>query len=197
MNAQIPPGDGSDWQSVQNVSCKTISPSSGPQKSATKMLTSSPAAEVAQTTFAGSFHTTDKTELRIRRDGSEPSSQFVSEKAPAPGSMIDHHQPQTAFLTFQEMRFEIRAAPFQVHANEHLRANPVPQWSLRNRPMSNEPGIYIRGEFGIRLEDDLRGTENGAELFTPQSPSLEDPFGKARARLRRYLALRKLPVCRT
>jgi Xaa-Pro dipeptidase len=22
-------------------------------------------------------------------------------------------------------------------------------------------------------------TENGAELFTPQSPSLEDPFGKA------------------
>jgi Xaa-Pro dipeptidase len=43
---------------------------------------------------------------------------------------------------------------------------------------SNEPGIYIRGEFGIRLEDDMHVTENGAELFTPQSPSLEDPFGK-------------------
>jgi Xaa-Pro dipeptidase len=43
---------------------------------------------------------------------------------------------------------------------------------------SNEPGIYIRGEFGIRLEDDMHVTENGAELFTSQSPSLEDPFGK-------------------
>jgi Xaa-Pro dipeptidase len=44
---------------------------------------------------------------------------------------------------------------------------------------SDEPGIYIRGEFGIRLEDDMHIMENGAELFTPQSPSLENPFGKA------------------
>ena len=48
-----------------------------------------------------------------------------------------------------------------------------------NMTTSDEPGIYIRGEFGIRLEDDLHVTENGAELFTPQSPSLEDPFGRA------------------
>lgn len=47
-----------------------------------------------------------------------------------------------------------------------------------NVTTSDEPGIYIRGEFGIRLEDDMHVTENGAELFTPQSPSLEDPFGK-------------------
>src|ERR1700675_179118 len=44
---------------------------------------------------------------------------------------------------------------------------------------SDEPGIYIRGEFGVRLEDDMHITEGGAELFTPQSPSLENPFGKA------------------
>jgi Xaa-Pro aminopeptidase len=44
---------------------------------------------------------------------------------------------------------------------------------------SDEPGIYIPGEFGIRLEDDMHITEDGAELFTPQSPSLEDPFGVA------------------
>ncbi len=43
---------------------------------------------------------------------------------------------------------------------------------------SDEPGIYIRGEFGLRLEDDMHITENGAELFTPQSPSVENPFGK-------------------
>jgi Xaa-Pro dipeptidase len=47
-----------------------------------------------------------------------------------------------------------------------------------NMTTSDEPGVYIRGEFGIRLEDDLHVTENGAELFTPQSPSPEEPFGK-------------------
>jgi len=30
----------------------------------------------------------------------------------------------------------------------------------------------------VRLEDDMHITENGAELFTPQSPSLEEPFGR-------------------
>jgi Xaa-Pro dipeptidase len=43
---------------------------------------------------------------------------------------------------------------------------------------SDEPGIYIPGEFGVRLEDDMHITEDGAELFTPTSPSLEDPFGR-------------------
>jgi Xaa-Pro dipeptidase len=47
-----------------------------------------------------------------------------------------------------------------------------------NMTFSDEPGVYIRGEFGMRLEDDMHITENGAELFTPQSPSLEQPFGK-------------------
>ena len=41
---------------------------------------------------------------------------------------------------------------------------------------SDEPGIYIRGEFGVRLEDDMYITEDGAKLFTPQSESLEQPF---------------------
>jgi Xaa-Pro dipeptidase len=45
---------------------------------------------------------------------------------------------------------------------------------------SDEPGIYIPGEFGVRLEDDMIITEQGAELTTPQSPSLEDPFGGLR-----------------
>jgi len=41
---------------------------------------------------------------------------------------------------------------------------------------SDEPGIYIRGEFGVRLEDDMYITGDGAKLFTPQSESLEKPF---------------------
>jgi Xaa-Pro dipeptidase len=41
---------------------------------------------------------------------------------------------------------------------------------------SDEPGIYIPGEFGVRLEDDMLITPDGAELLSPQSPSLEAPF---------------------
>jgi Xaa-Pro dipeptidase len=41
---------------------------------------------------------------------------------------------------------------------------------------SDEPGIYIPGEFGVRLEDIMAITENGAELFTGQARSVEDPF---------------------
>ena len=56
-----------------------------------------------------------------------------------------------------------------------VRGNTTPL--AANMTFSDEPGIYIRGEFGIRLEDDMHITEGGAELFTPQSPSLENPFG--------------------
>jgi Xaa-Pro aminopeptidase len=42
---------------------------------------------------------------------------------------------------------------------------------------SDEPGIYIPGEFGVRLEDDMHITKEGARWFTPQSPSIEQPFG--------------------
>jgi Xaa-Pro dipeptidase len=45
---------------------------------------------------------------------------------------------------------------------------------------SDEPGIYIPGEFGIRLEDCMYMTESGVKLFTPQSASLEHPFERAR-----------------
>ncbi len=41
---------------------------------------------------------------------------------------------------------------------------------------SDEPGIYLPGEFGIRLEDDWHLTPTGGVMFTPQSPSLTTPF---------------------
>jgi Xaa-Pro dipeptidase len=58
-----------------------------------------------------------------------------------------------------------------------VRGNPTKLQA--NMTTSNEPGIYIRGEFGVRIEDDMRILENGAELFTPKPLSLEEPFGKA------------------
>jgi Xaa-Pro dipeptidase len=42
---------------------------------------------------------------------------------------------------------------------------------------SNEPGIYIVGEFGIRLEDEMVITEDGARLMLPQANGLDDLFG--------------------
>ena len=55
-----------------------------------------------------------------------------------------------------------------------VRGNKLP---LRpGMTFSDEPGIYLRGEFGVRLEDDMVITEDGARLFTPQSNSLEQPF---------------------
>jgi Xaa-Pro dipeptidase len=47
-----------------------------------------------------------------------------------------------------------------------------------NMTTSDEPGIYLQGEFGVRLEDDMYITPEGAKWFTLQSNSLEDPFGK-------------------
>ena len=61
--------------------------------------------------------------------------------------------------------------PYLVPGNATpLRANMV---------FSDEPGIYLPGEFGVRIEDDMHITADGAELFTPRSPSLEHPFGNA------------------
>jgi Xaa-Pro dipeptidase len=41
---------------------------------------------------------------------------------------------------------------------------------------SDEPGIYLPGEFGVRLEDDWHVTPEGGKMFTPTSSSLEKPF---------------------
>ena len=68
-----------------------------------------------------------------------------------------------------------------IHEWPYLAKNNMFGWdrTLTLRPgmtFSDEPGIYIPGEFGVRLEDDLLVTESGAELFTPPSRSLEQPF---------------------
>jgi Xaa-Pro dipeptidase len=42
---------------------------------------------------------------------------------------------------------------------------------------SNEPGIYLPGKFGIRLEDCLYMTANGPRWFSTPPSSLERPFG--------------------
>ena len=43
---------------------------------------------------------------------------------------------------------------------------------------SNEPGIYLTGKFGIRLEDCFYMTASGPKWFTVPPPSIDDPFGR-------------------
>jgi Xaa-Pro dipeptidase len=42
---------------------------------------------------------------------------------------------------------------------------------------SDEPGIYIPGRFGVRLEDCWHMTETGPKFFTEPPPSIDQPFG--------------------
>jgi Xaa-Pro dipeptidase len=67
------------------------------------------------------------------------------------------------------------------HEWPYLVAHNMFGWEreLTARPgmtFSNEPGIYIKGELGVRLEDDMVITPDGARLFTSLSESLEKPF---------------------
>ena len=42
---------------------------------------------------------------------------------------------------------------------------------------SDEPGIYIPGKFGVRLEDCWHMTEAGPKFFTEPPPNIDNPFG--------------------
>lgn len=64
---------------------------------------------------------------------------------------------------------QVHEPPYLVRNGEH-RLEP-------GNTMSAEPGLYLPGEFGIRLEDIVAVTEHGAEVFGPLAESLERPFG--------------------
>lgn len=64
---------------------------------------------------------------------------------------------------------QVHEPPYLVRGNPH-RLEP-------GNTMSNEPGLYLPGEFGIRLEDIVAVTQDGVEVFGPLSSSLDRPFG--------------------
>jgi Xaa-Pro dipeptidase len=50
--------------------------------------------------------------------------------------------------------------------------------TLPGMTFSNEPGIYIYGEFGVRIEDCFVVTEDGGRfLGGMESAAIEKPFG--------------------
>jgi Xaa-Pro dipeptidase len=42
---------------------------------------------------------------------------------------------------------------------------------------SDDPGLYIPGKYGVRLEDCWHMTENGPKFFTTPPPSIDNPLG--------------------
>ena len=65
-------------------------------------------------------------------------------------------------------RWVIGALVFTVHGD----ATPLQAGMC----FSDEPGLYLPGEFGIRLEDCWVMTEAGPKLFTPLAASLDAPI---------------------
>ena len=64
----------------------------------------------------------------------------------------------------------------QGHERPYLRKDN-PQVLAPGMTMSNEPGVYVPGQFGVRIEDIVAVTETGYEVFGPRVESLDKPFG--------------------
>ncbi len=80
----------------------------------------------------------------------------------------DYRLPGTSHRTGHGIGMDVHEAPYLV------RSDPTPL--AAGMCFSDEPGIYIPGEFGIRLEDCWHMTETGPRSFTPLAKSIEQPI---------------------
>jgi len=76
--------------------------------------------------------------------------------------------PGLSHRTGHGIGMDVHEPPYLVHGD----ATPLEAGMC----FSDEPGIYIPGEFGVRLEDCWHMTEAGPKLFTPLARSLEEPI---------------------
>ncbi len=79
-----------------------------------------------------------------------------------------YHLPGLSHRTGHGIGLDGHEPPYLVHGD----ATPLQAGMC----FSDEPGIYIPGEFGIRLEDCWHMTASGPKLFTPLAKSLEQPI---------------------
>jgi Xaa-Pro dipeptidase len=79
-----------------------------------------------------------------------------------------YHLPGLSHRTGHGIGLDGHEPPYLVHGD----ATPLQPGMC----FSDEPGIYIPGEFGIRLEDCWHMTENGPVTFTPLAKSLDQPI---------------------
>jgi len=79
----------------------------------------------------------------------------------------DYGLPGLSHRTGHGIGMEVHEAPYLVRND----TTPLEAGMC----FSDEPGIYVPGEFGIRLEDCWYMTERGPRLFTPLAKSLDEP----------------------
>jgi Xaa-Pro dipeptidase len=80
----------------------------------------------------------------------------------------DYGLPGLSHRTGHGIGMEVHEAPYLVRND----STPLEAGMC----FSDEPGLYIPGEFGIRLEDCWYMTEKGPQLFTPLARSLDEPI---------------------
>jgi Xaa-Pro dipeptidase len=80
----------------------------------------------------------------------------------------DYGLPGLSHRTGHGIGMEVHEAPYLVRND----TTPLEAGMC----FSDEPGLYIPGEFGIRLEDCWYMTDKGPKLFTPLAKSLEEPI---------------------
>lgn len=85
----------------------------------------------------------------------------------AKGWAKDYGLPGTPHRTGHGIGMEGHEAPYLVRSD----TTPLEAGMC----FSDEPGIYIPGEFGIRLEDCWTMTDSGPKLFTPLAMSIDQP----------------------
>jgi Xaa-Pro dipeptidase len=78
-----------------------------------------------------------------------------------------YHLPGLPHRTGHGIGLDGHEAPYLVHGD----ATPL----AAGMCFSDEPGIYIPGEFGVRLEDCWYMTADGPRTFTPLAKSIDDP----------------------
>jgi Xaa-Pro dipeptidase len=79
-----------------------------------------------------------------------------------------YHLPGLSHRTGHGIGLDVHEAAYLVHGD----ASPLEPGMC----FSDEPGIYIPGEFGVRLEDCWTMTAAGPRLFTPFAKSPEEPI---------------------
>jgi Xaa-Pro dipeptidase len=79
-----------------------------------------------------------------------------------------YHLPGLSHRTGHGIGLDGHEPPYLVHGD----ATPLQPGMC----FSDEPGLYIPGEFGVRLEDCWYMTEGGPKLFTPFARSIDEPI---------------------
>jgi Xaa-Pro dipeptidase len=114
-------------------------------------------------------HDAQSAALAQIRPGVRAASVDAAARAVIAAAGFDPDYQQFSHRLGHGIGMEVHEAPYLVRGSEQLLE--------RGNTMSNEPGLYLPGEFGIRLEDIVAVGEDGPELFGPRAAALERPFG--------------------